>query len=258
MKRYLGMVYLLYSIIISYIVFTNKLKNFLAPSMQLYIKLSIIPLLVIGLIILFHNNYKFKISDLILLLPIVLLIISGDGRLTSSFAINRTTNFNNNKKTIEKEEINNIPKEMEIINDFKPYFDITDEEYIELSDYITNAPKANKYLGKTVRIRDFALKNIDFMDSNYFAIGKYAITCCAADASFAGLIIKYDNNKIMSDNWYEIEGVLENGKDTDGYSIMYVKIINIKEIDEEDQYVYPCYAYDTNSCNVVSKYNLEY
>jgi len=240
--------------------------------MQLYIKLSVIPLLVIGLIILFHNNYKFKISDLILLLPIVLLIISGDGRLTSSFAINRTTNFNNDKKVVEKEEINNIseeinniseeinniPKEIEIINDFKPYFDITDEEYIELSDYITNAPKANKYLGKTVRIRGFALKDIDFMDSNYFAIGKYAITCCAADASFAGLIIKYDNNKIMSDNWYKIEGVLENGKDKDGYSIMYVKIINIKEIDEEDQYVYPCYAYDTNSCNVVSKYNLEY
>ena len=98
------------------------------------------------------------------------------------------------------------------------------------------------------------------MPDGYFAIGKYAISCCAADAGFTGFIAKYDNSKITADKWYEVEGILEKGKDKEGYDIMYIKVINSKEISSkgEEQYVYPCYAYDDGSCEAMSKYNLEY
>ena len=98
------------------------------------------------------------------------------------------------------------------------------------------------------------------MPDGYFAIGKYAISCCAADAGFTGFIAKYDNSKITADKWYEVEGILEKGKDKEEYDIMYIKVINIKEISSkgEEQYVYPCYAYDDGSCEAMSKYNLEY
>lgn len=41
---------------------------------------------------------------------------------------------------------------------------------------------------------------------------------------------------------------------------MAIRIINLKEIDakEENQYVYPCYAYDNGLCAETKKYNLEY
>ena len=66
-KRYLGIICILYSLIFAYEVIFDKLKLFLAPQMHIYIKISIIPLLLVGLVMLINNkiDYKFKISDLI-------------------------------------------------------------------------------------------------------------------------------------------------------------------------------------------------
>ena len=114
MKRYLGIICLLYSGIFGYVVFFDKLKMFLAPQMQIYIKLSIIPMLLIGLVMLFNNkvHYKFKISDLVLILPLILLIFAGDGRLTTSFASNRTTNLNTENRTKSEEKVEDKKEEI--------------------------------------------------------------------------------------------------------------------------------------------------
>lgn len=276
MKRYLGIICLLYSGIFGYVVFFDKLKMFLAPQMQIYIKLSIVPMLLIGLVMIFNNkvHYKFKISDLVLILPLILLIFAGDGRLTASFASNRTTNLNTENRAKseskekdkteepkqEKKEEPKVEEPNESYDFSNPNFDIVDTSYSELSNYITFAPKADKFKGQTIRVRGFALKKASYLPDGYFTIGKYAISCCAADAGFTGFIAKYNNNKITENKWYEVEGVLEKGKDAEGYDIMYIKVINIKEISSkgEEQYVYPCYAYDDGACEALSKYNLEY
>lgn len=275
MKRYLGLICLLYSGIFGYVVIFDKLKNFLAPGMQIYIKLSIVPMIFIGLVMLFNDNvhYKFKISDLSLILPFILLIFAGDGRLTVNFASNRVTNLNieNRNKSEDMQQSLETPKnetqkkevndELKQSYDFSnPYFEINDSNYNELSNYITFAPKADKFDGKTIRVRGFALKKAQYLPDGFFAIGKYSITCCAADAGFTGFMALYDNSKIKENKWYEVEGVLEKGKDSEGYDIMYIKVINIKEISSkgEEQYVYPCYAYDDGSCEAMAKYNLEY
>ncbi|MBQ8892105.1 MAG: TIGR03943 family protein [Bacilli bacterium] len=274
-KRFLGIVAIVYSCIILYVWIFDILKNFLAPSMQIYIKLSLIPMFLISLVMLFNNkvNYKFKISDLVLILPLVLLILAGDGRLTSSFASNRTTNFNtenrikneNDNVVVSNENEDNL-QELNIEgvseeHDFSsPYFNIVDANYNELSNYITFSPKADKYKGKTIKVRGFALTKASFITDDYFLIGKYAISCCAADAGFTGFVVKHNDNKILNDKWYEIEGILEKGKDKDGYDIMYIEVINLKEIDskDEEQYVYPCYSYDDGTCEAISVYDLEY
>lgn len=58
----------------------------------------------------------------------------------------------------------------------------------------------------------------------------------------------------------KLKGILEKGKDKDGYDIMYIDVKNVKEIDSksEEQYVYPCYAYDDGVCEDMEKYDLEY
>ena len=237
--------------------------------MQIYIKLSIVPMLFIGIVVLLDDkfSYKFKISDLVLLLPIVLLVLAGDGRLTANFASNRTMNFNNKERTKtekvknEEKEEKREPEDVKETYDFsKPYFEIVDANYNELSNYITYAPKADKFEGKTIRVRGFSIKYASYLPDGYFALGKYSITCCAADAGFTGFIIKYDTNEIFSNKWYEIEGVLEKGTDADGYDIMYINAINVKVISskEEEQYIYPCYSYGDGSCKEIEEYNLEY
>ena len=285
-KKYLGIICFLYSGIILYVWIFDKLNNYLAPQMQIYIKLSVIPMMIVGLVLLFNSKvtYKFKISDLILILPLVMLILAGDGRLSMSFASNRTVNYNtkNRSRTHIEEEKTNVVEEqpvqeikenkeekLEVLkveeptttyNFSNPDFEIVDANYAELANYITFSSKADKYSGKTIKVRGMALKGVEYISDDYFMLGKYLISCCAADANFTGFVVKYDGNKIESDKWYDIEGILEKGVDKEGYDIMYIKIINIKELNgkSELQYVYPCYSYDDGTCKAVTKYELEY
>lgn len=270
MKRFLGFICLLYASIIIYVKLSNNLKNYLAPNMQMYILLSIIPLIIMGLVMIINNkiNYKFKVSDLILLLPLVMLIISGDGNLTMTLATNRSNTFKSSNRELNKNKQNNnkelLEEETEEVSkedyDFTNVdFNVIDESYSMLVDYLTYGANNSKFIDKTVRIKGFSVLKNNFIPDGYFALGKYAVSCCAADASFIGLISKYDNSKIKENTWYEMEGVLKRGKDKEGIDILYVKVINIKEINskEEDQYVYPCYAYGDGKCTEVNKYNFE-
>ena len=253
MKRYLGIVCILYSLLIGYVIVFDQLKNFLAPQMQIYIKITFLPMLLIGIVLLVNNkiNYKFKVSDLVLLFPIILILVAGDGKLTASFAANRTLEIN-----IDTKEEQVIDKKYDFTN---PDFDIIDENYDSLASYITVSPKAVKYEDKTIKVRGFVVST-DFLPSNYYVLGKYLISCCAADATFTGFIIQFDDYDLPNNSWYEIEGVLKSIKDKEDYDIMYIKVINIKEISsaEEEQYVYPCYAYGNGDCNALAKYELEY
>ena len=287
-KKYLGIIFLLYSGMLGYVIFFDKLKLYLAPQMQIYIKLSVVPMFIIGLIMVFNSkvHYKFKISDFLLILPLIFFIFAGDGRLTSSFASNRTTNLNieyrtksddkeigkqeeimeskDNDKLVEKQqevkEGSKVEEVTELYDFSNPYFDIVDSSYNELSNYITFAPKADSFKGQTIRVRGFVLKEMPSLPDGFFAIGKYAVSCCVADAGFTGFIAKYDHSKITAGGWYEAEGILDKGKDAEGYDIMYIEVVNIKQISSksEEQYVYPCYSYGDGSCEDMIKYNLEY
>lgn len=272
-KKYLAIICLIYSLIIIYVKLSGKLGNYLAPQMQKYILFSLIPLILMALVFIFnkHINYKFKIIDLVLLLPLIFIILAGDGKLSMNLASSRN-GFN---KAIEKSKNNNssLSNNQDIIDDdtkqeneeknydFKNVdFDIIDSNYNELTGYLTYSNKAiTKYVGKTVKIRGFTMMKGDFIPKGLFAIGKYSINCCAADAGYIGMFAKYDISLVEDNTWYEIEGILEKGIDNDGYDILLINVININKLDiEEEQYVYPCYAYDNGTCKDVTKYNLEY
>lgn len=271
-KRYLGIVCLLYSGLITYTIVFDKLKNFLAPTMQLYIKLAVLPMFVFGLVILFNkkNTYKFRLSDLILLLPIIIFILTQDGRLTSTLVKNKSNiirvgdrkkvSVKDKKKEEEKEELKSeevVEKNEEKYDFSKPDFEIVDANYDALSSYLTYEVKAKKFIGKTIKFRGFAVTKAQFLPKGYLAVGKYSISCCVADAGFTGFIIKADDRKLKNDSWYEIEGVLE---EKENEAFMYVRIINLKEIKakSEEQYIYPCYSYGDGSCSEVTKYDIEY
>ena len=274
-KHYLGIVCLIYSIIIIYVYLSNNLGNYLAPNMQGYILVSVIPLIIIGLVLCFNNkiSYKFRVSDLILMLPIIMIIISGDGKLSMSLSNNRNNGLmkeSNSNDIVEEldNDTGDISSNKDVDNtdeveeyDFSNiYFDVIDSTYDTLVNYITYIPKAKVYEGKTIRVRGFTNTSASYVPDGYFAIGKYSISCCAADATYMGFIAKYDKAKVNNNTWYEIEGVLVRGKDKNGTDVMTIKVINIKNISDKDeeQYVYQCYAYDDGKCSDVQKYNLEY
>ena len=261
-NKFLGIICLLYSGVIIYIWITGILNKLLAPNVQIYIKLALIPLLIMAIVVLFsHSHYKFKFSDIVLILPLIMLFTCGDGALTTSLAKNKVSKITTNRKV--KKKIDEVKEEkLDEVTEYdfsNPYFDIQDNIYADVSGYLSSSDKAVKYEGKTIKVRGFALKYESFLPDGYFALGKYVITCCAADSSFSGFIFKYDSYKIKNNRWYEIEGVLREGKDKKEYSMMYIDVKNIKEIDSssEEQYVYPCYSYD-ETCSQLKKYDLSF
>lgn len=273
MKKFLGFVSLLYVLLILYSWINGSLDNYIAPNMQIYLKIAIIPLTLMGFVLIFNNrnDYRFKISDLVLLIPLLMIISSGDGNLSMSLANNRGTiskkvkiidnsssEYVVDKDLIEEknDENNNKNNDLEIDEIF---FDIDDSIYSYLADYITYMSGAKKFIGKTIRLRGFTTDFGDYLPSGYFAIGKYYITCCAADSEFAGFIAKSDY-KIEFNKWYEIVGVLEASKDSEGYDIIVINVKNIKKIDgaDEKQYVYSCNNYGDGKCTKLQQYDFEY
>lgn len=294
-KRYLGIICFIYIALILYVKLSGKLGNYLAPQMQNHILLSIVPLFLIGLVLTFNNkiNYKFKFVDIILLLPLIMLVFCGDGRLTMNLATNRNTMFNNSvKNNSSKEQVITEDKEGNkkeedndsiISEELKPYepikednnvnnvdeeeyydfsnidYDVADASYEMLASNLTYSTNVDYYVGRTIRVRGFTMKiGLQVLPKEYFAIGKYAVSCCAADAGFTGFIAKYDMSKVKHNAWYEVEGVLEKSQDAKGYDILIIKVVNIREIDgsKEEQYVYPCYAYDDGLCSIYDKYDI--
>ncbi len=262
-NKFLGIICILYSGIIGYVWYTKKISSFLAPQLQLYIKIALVPLLIIGLVLLFSKKKDyFRFTDIVLLLPLVLLIIAGDAKISMNLANNRMGNFGQKKNNVtyvgpvEEEEI-----EEDIVYDFSnPYFKVIDASYDDLASYLTFMPNAIDYVGKTIKVKGFSVKYGNIVPDGYFALGKYVISCCAADAEFGGFIVKNNGYNIMHNKWYEIEGVLRQMPLNENGYILYIQIVNIKELDEsnEDQYVYPCYAYDNGICGETKKYNLNY
>lgn len=260
-KKFLGIVCIIYSLIFFYVWIFDKLKNFLSISMQNYLKVASIFILIFGIIYLFVGSKKdkFKVSDLVLLLPILFLIFSNDAILDSSFASNRV-----NYQVDETEEVVDINEFFnDNIDDYdfsSPYFDITDPLFQTISMYMTSSSKANKFEGKTIRLSGMAMLDTPFLKDTDFMVGKYVINCCAADALFNGFIIRFDRSKVKSDSWYMIEGVLHSSSDSNGHPVMIVNALNVVEIDssKEEKYVYPCYSYDGNACEKISSYDLKY
>lgn len=271
-NKFLGIICLIYSFIISFVWFTGNLGNYLAFNMQSYIKLSIIPLIIMGIYLLFSKGKnKFKFTDLVLFIPLFIIFVAGDGRLTVSFANNRITDYNGKTKTvnIEKKKDNKTNSDVVDNVDYSNNtsnvdltnikYDIVDEAYNELAIYFSFDTKALKHEGETIRIRGFALENESYIPDGYFMLGKYIITCCAADSSFIGYAIKKGDFNIKSGAWYEIEGVLEKTNLGEDFSVLAVKVINIKSIDKnsEEQYVYQCFAYDKDgSCKKLQEYDM--
>lgn len=268
-KRFLQVIIFVYILIIFYLKISNKLNNFLNPTIQTYLIIAgIIFLFILILTIKEGVKYNLKLLDLVLLIPIIAVILSGDGRLNESIALNRGSNLVlknsvQKNKEIELEEI----KEKDKIKDKENKkekskkenkqidFEIEDDIFQYLADKIVYTENPDKIIGKTIKVRGFYKKDISSFSEKYSAIGKYLISCCAADSTFIGFVIDTEDMSLEDNLWYEIEGELERAE-YDQLSIV-IKPSKITKIDgkNEEIYIYPYYSYNNGSTEKVDKYD---
>ena len=138
---------------------------------------------------------------------------------------------------LENGEIDDSPLELP--------FDIN-ANVIEFKDYdygvwyldATESP--SKYEGKSVKIKGIAYTNPKY-PKNVFAFGRNAMTCCADDISFLGLLCQSKNPvNFKEKEWVEIEGVMHKQFiSQEEREVPFIAIKNCRSIEKiDDELVY--------------------
>lgn len=92
--------------------------------------------------------------------------------------------------------------------------------------------RTDDILGQSIALEGFVFKD-DYFEDNQFVIGRLWITCCAADASIAGLMCVSDiASEIEVDSWVRVEGRVNMGEVYYPYtdSMMQIYMIENPEI----------------------------
>lgn len=232
MKRILiGITFLTYALIILVQCITGNIHNFLASKMIIGTIISAVAMSILGVMYLLNKKIyaKTKKIDYILILPVILIFVAGNGELSIELASNRASNLStqignySNSNTFENDE-ENID------------YAVTDDNYMEIISYILN--NVDEAEGKTIKIRGYKVTKADYIQEGYYALGKYYISCCAADAVFVGILVDEEENAQKEESqWLEIEGVLKKTISAYGEETLYIEPTNTTNINPENRYV---------------------
>ena len=94
-QKLVGIYFILFSIIIYVMYFTKYLQSFLARKVLGFTLIAALLLLVLGILILIGKikNLNIKKNSYILIIPIIMLIIAGDGTVSLNLAKKRGSNL---------------------------------------------------------------------------------------------------------------------------------------------------------------------
>ncbi|TVX92980.1 TIGR03943 family putative permease subunit [Paenibacillus agilis] len=114
---------------------------------------------------------------------------------------------------------------------------VTEEQYMEI--ILTLDLFKEQFAGKRIRIPGFVYQDKE-MEKGRFAIARFSMQCCTADASPFGILsINHTKQNVKADEWVEGEGVLTIAKHENN-QVMLLKIDSLRSIPaKEDPYVYP-------------------
>lgn len=111
------------------------------------------------------------------------------------------------------------------------------EIYMEILSTI-DLFKAN-FIGKKIELTGFVYRE-DNMSSNQFVVGRFAVSCCSADATPYGVMIDFPTAVTYpKDMWVKVTGTVQNGS-YNGNDIFVIKATQIDKITAPSSpYVYP-------------------
>ncbi|MZQ86702.1 TIGR03943 family protein [Paenibacillus sp. 5J-6] len=111
------------------------------------------------------------------------------------------------------------------------------EIYMEILSTI-DLFKAN-FIGKKIELTGFVYRE-DNMTSNQFVVGRFAVSCCSADATPYGVMIDFPTAATYpKDMWVKVTGTVQNGS-YNGNDIFVIKATQIDKITAPSSpYVYP-------------------
>lgn len=265
---FFSIIYLIFSLIIFYLLYTKKYLNFVTPKSFKYLifmEIIIVLFFIMELKSIFDITRNINpLSSLSIIIPLLLFIYPDIGidteHLNTKYSIENINinNKNNTNKIYQGETMTftiseeNAPtlteanmsnsffekKQLTGLDDINKTISISDNEFY---DWITTIfANQNKYLGYTITVNGLVFKDNTYMKENQFVPARLLMTCCIADTAPAGLIANYnDTNKLNNGDWVKVTGKLIQG-DYNGQKGLIIDVNNISEGNKpEQEYIYP-------------------
>lgn len=100
----------------------------------------------------------------------------------------------------------------------------------------------DNFIGKEIEITGFVYRD-EFMTKEQFAISRFQMQCCSADASPFGMMVEFGKAaNFATDSWVKISGTIGKTKYNSENDIMKIDVKKIEKIKApKDPYVYPNY-----------------
>ncbi|MCM3727904.1 TIGR03943 family protein [Neobacillus cucumis] len=146
---------------------------------------------------------------------------SSDSSKTNSSS-NTTSVLDNQPEPLTQSEYNTIKDKLlkaKMIN-------IDDVQYVNIMNIIQDNLK--NMIGKTVTTKGFVYREKEFMQ-NQMIVARFGITCCVADASVYGMMVKGDVASLPKDKWVQVTGKIEETQ-YNGEDIPVIKIDQLSKI----------------------------
>lgn len=237
-----------YIFVIVYLMSKGILNRFINPKLDIYIIISVC---IIGVFLLIQNNIfskkdtnkvksKFKVSDIVYLLPIFLLFYLNDGNLSQELINNKGLVFGSVKSTNQVKQVSNpTPSNEDESIDESVDITVFDSTYINIMEKVFE--NLDSYMGKTIKIKGVIYKDQN-LPNGTFVLGRLHMYCCTADAQTIGYISYLDKEEVnitpQQGLWYEAKGKIEK-VNYDGEDLPKLLIYEMEEIDKPtDIYVY--------------------
>ncbi|MHA6483073.1 TIGR03943 family putative permease subunit [Paenibacillus sp. strain BS8-2] len=285
-----------FAMLIVYLFHTGDISLYIAPRMELLVKLSAIGLYAAAVYQVYaalqarmakrkaaecdcghHHHSSSRLKNTLVyslfLLPLLLGFLMPTGTLGSALAAKKGISFSGNQavsRSISNKSINPaitpqdaLPEAVidastsKSLDELFPYDEYTidhaalakrlysQEDTIEVPEhqFIETLTALDLYrdafIGKHVQITGFVYRE-DNMGANRFAVSRFAMNCCSADAIPYGLMTEWPKaSEYNEDEWVTVTGKLGITKYLDN-DIMMLEISRIERIDApESPYVYP-------------------
>ncbi|HWR42875.1 TIGR03943 family putative permease subunit [Sporomusa sp.] len=138
------------------------------------------------------------------ILTLLVACLIPNNSLDANVAANKGLNFRLSGDT--GPALANIPRPLAETLAKAPLIQVTDINFTEVMFEVNSFP--NDYVGKEIEITGFVLKDAT-MTPTHFALARYVIVCCSADASPYGLVCNYTTTDYPADTWLTIRGTIQ-------------------------------------------------
>ncbi|GAA3409271.1 TIGR03943 family putative permease subunit [Paenibacillus hodogayensis] len=110
---------------------------------------------------------------------------------------------------------------------------------------------AARFAGKTVSLTGFVYRD-STMDARHFAVGRFSVQCCSADASPVGMLVQDDRAGLYAtDQWVRVTGTLGTTRQG-GSELLVVRPVEVRTIGTpKEPYVYPDAAFGSKAAATV-------